>query len=159
MIVAVVAGSVEEIDHPPRHTCCGSVETIVDAHFQSPHVKIVKVAVECCITIPGLQMSVLFFPEPLSEEISNVSKYYENEIGDVGGKKVVVRWLVHYWLCELSALVSAGVSVRLRIEGPELGVLPCQSPCLRSRRWLEECSRWLVHVGRVRRRCRERYSR
>ena len=150
MIVAVVACPVKEIDHSTRHAGSRSVEAIIDAHFQSSDVKVVEVAVQCCVTIPGFEVSVVFFSESLSEKVSNVSKYYKDEIGDVGCKKVVVGWLVHYWFRELSAVVSTGVSVCLGIEGSKLGMLPCQSACFSRRGWLEECSRRLVHVGRVR---------
>ena len=113
MIVAVVACSVKEIDHSSRNACRRPIETIIDAHFQSADVEVVEITVQCCIAIPGLEVSVIFFSESFSEEVSNMPEYNENEIGDVGCEEVVVGWLVHYWFRELSALVSTGVSVCL----------------------------------------------
>ena len=159
MIVAVVARPVKEVDHASRHACRRPVETVIDAHLQPSHVEIVEIVVEGCVSIPRLEVSVVFFSESLSEEISNVSKNYENEVGDVGCKEVIIRWLVHHRFREFSALVPACVSVCLRIERPKLGVLPCQSASLRRGRRLEECGRRLVHVGRISCCRRERNSR
>lgn len=77
MKVVVVRFTVYQGDIPSGYPGGGSIEAVVDSHFQSPNIEIVEVAVQGSIAITCLKMPVVLFSKPFSKEIPHVTKDYE----------------------------------------------------------------------------------
>lgn len=99
--IHIIRLAVKQSDESTRHTSHRSPEAIVDSELQSSNVEVVEVAVERSIAISFLQMLVVLLSKPLAEEVSHVAKYDENEVGDVCGDEVEVRWFVLDWIWKI----------------------------------------------------------
>ncbi len=75
-------------------------------------------------------MTVVLLPESHAKEIANVTENDEDEVGDVGCEEVIVGWLVLDGFWELATLMSAGISMCLRVERSKLSMLSRLSSCL-----------------------------
>ena len=124
MIVPVIRAPVKKVDVSAWNTSSGSIEAIVDTHLQPAYVEIVKVTVQSGISIAWFQVPVFILFEFHAKEVSDVSKYYEDEIGDVRCQEKPVRRLIEDRFRKVTALMSAGVTMCRRVERSELCILP-----------------------------------
>src|SRR4051794_33342431 len=63
--VMVVRLPINEGNVPAWNASYRAREAVIDSHLQAPHVEVVKVAVEGSITVPRLQVPIIFLPESL----------------------------------------------------------------------------------------------
>lgn len=73
MLVVIIRGPVDQSDVTSRNTADRSLEAVANALLETADVEVVKVAVECGISVARLQMSVISLAEALSKEVTDVS--------------------------------------------------------------------------------------
>lgn len=127
----VVGFAIDEVDESARHASNRPAKAVIDSHLQSADIEIVEITIQGGIAIPLAQVIVVLLPEPLAEEVANMTKDDEDEVAYVGGKEEVVRRLVRDWIREGLAMESAGVLVGGRSEGTELGMCLVQAASFR----------------------------
>lgn len=76
-----------------------------------------------------LEVLVILLPEDLTEKISNVAKDNQDEIGDVGGEKIVVGWIVLHRVTNGHSLgMLRNVTMGRMAQRGELSMLAGQFP-------------------------------
>ena len=74
MLVVVIGRAVNQGNGAPGDARGRSVETVVDTQLETTHVEVIEVAVERAIPIPWLQMSIVFFAETFTEEVTDMTE-------------------------------------------------------------------------------------
>ena len=144
-----MGNAVTQCNESSRHTSRRPRKTVIDAQLQSSHVEIVKVTVERGEAVAFLKMAVFMLPEPLPEEIADMSEDDQYQVADVGRDQVIIRRIFNDGFGKVSASVAASIPVALVPQWAELSMLSRYPTRFGWRRWLEKSRGWLVLICSV----------